>query len=135
MEQNLNLRPEKVENAIKLLYMAIGFSVWAIILQAIRMREYLTDAFSLFLLLINPFISLGLMAFLVYKIRQGRNWARITWLILMLLGLPFALIAVLAFDPMKSIITVGQTIIQIVATVFLFQKPSSEWFQAMKAGK
>jgi len=135
MDQNMHLRPEKIENAIKLLYMSIGFSVWAIILQSIRMQESLTDGYSLFFLLINPFISLGLIAFLVYKIKQGRNWARITWLVLMLLGLPSALIGVLAFEPMKSLIIIGQTIIQIVATVFLFQKTSSEWFQAMKAGK
>jgi hypothetical protein len=65
-------------------------------------------------------------------IERGRNWARITYLVLYLVGLPFFVLSLLA-TWRYSLIAAGsglvQTLLQTVALVLLFLRPSREWFR------
>jgi len=82
------------------------------------------------------FFVLGIMWFFIYMIGKGRNWARITFLVLFIIGIPFAILPLLqslAANPISGLLGIGQTVIQVIALVFLFQKPSSAWFKEMKA--
>lgn len=81
---------------------------------------------------------LGLICLLVYLISSGRNWARILFLVMMLLGVPLVLFGVMqqitdgiAID----VFGLGQTCVQALATALLFLTPSSAWFRAMKASR
>jgi hypothetical protein len=76
------------------------------------------------------------MTLILYGIGRGHNWARIIFLIVILLGAPFSLLCIIqnsgdsAFP--RSLLTMFQLEIQIVAMVLLFQSSSSEWFKTMK---
>ena len=71
-------------------------------------------------------------AYLVAMVEQGRNWARITYLVLFLLGLPFLAKAFYtngwqANIAMLSVIT--QTVLQAVALTLVFAPTSRRWFR------
>jgi hypothetical protein len=81
---------------------------------------------------------LGILWFFIHKIWKGRDWARITFLVLYIIGIPFAvftLLQPLMDRPFYGVLGIGQAVLQLVALVFLFQKSSSEWFKQMKVPK
>ena len=74
----------------------------------------------------------AILAALTVAVARGRNWARVTWLVLFLLGLPviFFVGDLLLREGAASVaILVGQTIAQFVALVLLFQPSSNAWFR------
>lgn len=73
-----------------------------------------------------------MMAWIVYKINQGRNWARITFLVIYLLG---AVISISLFSLVShslSLIEIGvffvQAALQITALIMLFSRDARPWF-------
>jgi TPR repeat protein len=85
------------------------------------------------------FLMFGFTWFFFHMIGKGRNWARITLLVGTIIGVPLYIFHLqsLAANPItgSGLLGIGQTVIQIIAVVFLFQKPSSVWFKDMKAQK
>ena len=69
----------------------------------------------------------GLLAFFIWKIGAGRNWARITVCALVVLGIPFCLSLLIA--PLDHFIEVVQTVLQLFAVYLLFTPPSNAWFK------
>jgi hypothetical protein len=131
MEQNQTARPPRVGTAVKLLYITLGIGVLRSIMDASMYAEMAPPAF---VKLITIFV-IGVMGFLIILIGKGRNWARITFLVFFIIGIPFAafpLMQSVGANPISGRIGVVQIIIQIVALVFLFQKLSSDWFRDMK---
>ena len=134
MEQNQEKesRPDKVSTAVKLLYLSIAIGV----VRSIFEIPTLTQTTSLSLVISVSVFTLAIMAFLIYMIGRGRNWARITFLVLFLIGLPFSVLPLLQSllaNPISGVLGLSQAVLQIIALVFLFQKPSSDWFKLMKA--
>ena len=131
MEQNQTTRPPRVGTAVKLLYITLGIGVLRSIMDASMYTEMASPAFVMLI----TFFVLGLMGFFIFMIGKGRNWARITFLVFFIIGIPFAafpLMQSVGANPISGRIGVVQIIIQIVALVFLFQKLSSDWFRDMK---
>lgn len=134
MEQNQVNRPDKVGTAVVLLYVTLGIGVLRSIMEASRLSAQASVGFVMFI----TSAVLGLMWFFIYMIGKGRNWARITFLVLFIIGIPFAVLPLLqslAANPLSGLLGIGQTVVQVIALVFLFQKPSSEWFRQMKASR
>lgn len=134
MDQSQTIRPEKVGTAVKLLYITLGIGVLRSIMEASMQAQMASPAFVMFI----TFFVLGIMWLFIYLIGKGRNWARITFLVLFIIGIPFSVLPLLqslAANPISGLLGIGQTVIQIIALVFLFQKPSSDWFREMKAKK
>jgi len=132
MDQNQNSRPANVGTAVKLLYITLGIGVVRSIMEASTTAKVASPGFVMFI----TFFVLGIMWFFIYMIGKGRNWARITFLVLFIIGIPFAILPLLqslAANPISGLLGIGQTVIQVIALVFLFQKPSSAWFKEMKA--
>jgi uncharacterized membrane protein len=76
--------------------------------------------------------SLGVVAALTAAVAKGLNWARVTLLVLFLLGLPliFFIRDLLLREGAASVaILFIQTIAQLVALVFLFLPDSNAWFR------
>ena len=122
-------RPEKVNQAVMLLHLTLGIAVVRTILERATM-----DADIGFVIFVSLF-TLGFLWFFIAMIARGKNWARITFLVLFVGGLPFAitpLLQSLAATPLSGLLGIAQTVLQIVALIFLFQKASSEWFKEMK---
>jgi len=138
-------RPKKVSTALKLLYLAFVLVIISSVLNISLfipslLQMGLDSAYSGFIIGVTIFIyvlSLGFLAFLIYKIRKGRNWARITFLVLSAIGIPFSIISVilsLTINPLSEvlILSIVEIILETTAIVLLFQKKSSEWFNSKK---
>jgi carboxyl-terminal processing protease len=140
-------KPKKVGIAVKLVYatLAVGAmrSIWEI---PARARQFETSwdtsplssqsliGFSILVML----LTLSFLGYLVYMIDKGRNWARITFLVLLIIGIPFSIIPLLlsfAYSPISGILSVAQVVAQTVAVILLFQKESSRWFLSAGANK
>jgi len=141
-------RPKKVSTALKLLYVAFVLSVINVILNIpIEERSLLQGGinygstftgFFIGTIIFVSICSLAFLAFLIYKIRKGRNWARITFLVISAIGIPFSIFSVIAsltINPFPEILSIIEIILEITAIVLLFQKKSSEWFNLMKKTK
>lgn len=129
-------RPNKISTAITLLWITIALSILHLILYYLGVIKIdsLNELSSSFILFTNLF-SLAFIAFLIYKIGKCRNWARITYLIFFIIGLPMSVpnsLPLWLTNPISGIIGIGGTILSIIALIFLFQKPSSNWFKSRK---
>ena len=134
MEQNQPTRPPRVGTAVKLLYITLGIGVLRVIMDPSMYAEYAELASPAFVTLITFFV-LGVMGFFIFMIGKGHNWARIAFLVLFIIGIPFAALPLMqsvGANPISGRIGIVQIIIQIVALVFLFQKLPSDWFREMK---
>ena len=70
-------------------------------------------------------------AFFIYKIFQGRNWARIIYLVFFLVGLVFSIPSFLGvFDVATGVKIYGfiAYLVQLVGLVLLFTAPGKLWF-------
>ncbi len=78
-------------------------------------------------------VVFGLVSLLVFKISAGRNWARIAFTVLYLLGIP-ACVGLfvnkqIMQSPIDSIVMLIQTALQGYAMYLVFTKPGNSWFQ------
>ena len=129
-------RPNKVSIAVTLLWISFAIGVFSSMIYFSNFVDLAkaSDFGSGFVIFVNLF-SFVFMAFLIYLIGEGKNWARITFLALFIIGIPLLIlptIQLLITRPILGIVVIGQTILQIITLVFLFQKPSSDWFKLMK---
>ena len=124
-------QPSKVATAVRVLYATLGIGIIRSILESSRHAEASSIGFVLFI----TFFVLGLMWFLIYMTGKGRNWARITFLVLFILGVPLSILPMiqsLTNEPISGVLGLVQIGMQVTALVFLFQGGSSVWFKAMK---
>jgi FtsH-binding integral membrane protein len=124
-------QPSKVATAVRVLYATLGIGIIRSILESSRHAEASSIGFVLFI----TFFVFGLMWFLIYMIGKGRNWARITFLVLFILGVPLSILPMiqsLTHEPISGVLGLVQIVMQVTALVFLFQGGSSVWFKAMK---
>jgi hypothetical protein len=89
-----------------------------------------------FILVVGVF-TLAFLGLNVVLIANGRNWARILFLVLFVAGLPMTPSALLQFDrdPTRVVLLLFQCSLQVVALVLLFLPPSNTWFRSLKAAR
>jgi hypothetical protein len=83
--------------------------------------------------LVITFATLLILFFLIRMIALRRKWARTTFLVLFLVGMLVSsavIIAMLKVNFVNGIIAVVQTLLQIIALIFLFSKRSNLWFNS-----
>jgi len=122
-------RPKKVRTAVTILYATLGIGIIRTILESSATAQMAGSAFMIFV----TAVVFAIMWLFIAMIARRKNWARITVLILFLLGLIFAI------EPMKQSFSVSalsgvlgmvQLVLQALALVFLFQREASTWFKA-----
>jgi hypothetical protein len=78
------------------------------------------------------FVIFGFEALIIAMIGLGRNWARITFLIMCLLGFVSVILLMHVMlrlnGPLSYLIVLAESILQYVALILLFQREASEWF-------
>jgi len=77
-------------------------------------------------------LTFAIMGLLIYKIGKGRNWARITWLVVLVLGIipyAFGLMELFNRSVLVGCLSVTQLVMQMVAIQYIFTKPGSYWFR------
>ncbi len=124
-------RHPKVAVAVKLLYVTLGIGIIRSIIEFSRQAEASSVGFVLFVM----FFVFGIMLFFIYMIGKGKNWARITFLVLFIIGVPLSILPMiqsLSHYPVSGVLGLLQVAMQAIALVLLFQSGSSAWFTAMK---
>jgi hypothetical protein len=122
------VRPASVTTAVTLMYTAFGIGIVRSALEFPSLTEEVSVGFVVTVwLLVSAF-----MLFLIRSIANGRNWARITFLVLFAIGLPIAiepLLHALQTNFVSGLLGVAQMAAQITALILLFQAASSSWFR------
>ena len=123
-------KPSKVRKGMILLYITLGIGFLRGFMEAPQLSQQIPTG-RIFFIMFFVFI---MMWFFIYMIGKGKNWARITFLVLFILGIPISVLPMyhsLITKPFSGILGIAQAIMQIVALVLLFQKSSSDWYKQM----
>jgi hypothetical protein len=121
-------RPTTVEIGVLILCVALAISL----VTSIVRLGHTTLPVSPTLVYSIVAIAFSVGAFVVYSIYSGRNWARLTYLALTLLGMfktvP-ALVATIDRTPFAGTLSAVVVAAQLVALALLFTGPSNAWFR------
>jgi hypothetical protein len=119
--------PKKIGHAVRLLYATLAIGVVRGVMEGSANSAAAGLVFTMFIAV----AVLGFMGWLIFMIGRRRNWARITFLVLFLLGSPAILLLVRSFaaNPVSGFLGFAQVVLQAAALVFLFQPESSAWFR------
>jgi hypothetical protein len=124
-------RPIEVTRAVQLF--SASFVIGGI-RTVFDLAQKLTGVYFLLALLVMV-VFLGIAFFLVSKIAAGRNWARIVFLVLFLIGLPLAIpgyLVELKTNLLHGSISILMALLQLIAMYLLFTKNSNLWFKTRK---
>ena len=131
MEAQVSTRPKEVRLGILCLWAALAVGL---INSATHIFRFGTPVP---LVILCPMFVLTFLfsAFFIYKISQGRSWARVTYLILLIFGIVYTIrgLAVeFSHDPVMAVISVVRVIVLLYAMYLLFSYPSDAWFESRK---
>jgi hypothetical protein len=128
----MSARPREVDWAIRLLWIMLAIALLASPLQ----WRLTTGVYGALGILVNDLFFFGINALLIWKISEGANWARITFLVLALFGIAvstaFAIGGGLSHFhiPVSIWVTSGLEILcQWSACVLLFSQAARYWFK------
>jgi hypothetical protein len=140
---NYGSRPPLVSWAVRLIYLILAIGIFN---TALMTPSFYSKGLLGFVVFVWLFIF-GWLWFLANRIGAGKNWARIVWLLNILISVPLALLtgadsqtflhnlgASLAVRQVNFFTGLVGNLLALVATVMLFRKPSREWYAKMKTG-
>jgi hypothetical protein len=133
IEPQSNVMPEEIRRAVGVLWLSVLLGVVA---SLVNWRLFDRSEDPVFSVVVQIF-TFGFMALLIWKISQGRNWARVTWLVFFVGGCLINVLFTLfsktyrvgvfgSFFP--AAVFVVQTAIQFYAIVLLFTAKGRTWF-------
>lgn len=127
MEQKENC-PTEIINSIKL--WVVNYLI-GLALTIFYWNDFFKIYGNITPLLVNQILISLIIALLLYKIYQGKNWARIIWLIALMIGLIFSFGSVLNSTFLPIILKI-HAFISILLNIFIFYvvfiSPSKSWF-------
>ena len=121
-------RPEQVTKAVGLLWLTLALGLIGSALQ----WQYLTSLSGVGFALYVQVVTFAVLAWLIHKLSRGRNWARITFLILFIIGLAPGLMqlsATMGRSPIAAVIGGLQFALQAWALYLTFSEPGRRWFR------
>ena len=131
-----NARPSNVVRFEQLMYLSLGIGA----VQSILQWGSLVDSAHAagrgigFILFIQAFVFAMEVLFIWLIARRRKNWARWVWLIIFILGIPFAppvLGRILrSSGPVVATLMCAQNLAQIVALYLVFTGSAREWFKS-----
>ena len=124
-------RPEKVSLAIKLLYLVVGVGILRTVMTVMRHADVRSPHF----LISIKVVLLAVSIFLIYQVGKGRNWARWSLMVILVINIPLTILP--AFEsysivPVYTLLGFLQIGLYIFALVLLFHAGSSKWFSMLK---
>jgi len=126
-------RPLEVLCAVQL-----GFASLVLALIAIPLRPVVIKPQLLGVVILAIVFGLLFTSFLLIMILRGQNWARLLFIILFFIGLPFAfpgILLTLQKTPISALVRLMQLSLQMMATILLLQQPARNWFKSVKLRK
>jgi len=124
---NHTKRPTEVVVATALLWGSLAIAIP----YALRRFSRYTDMESLGYAVCDGAVIFALQAWLIQKTWRGRNWARITMLILCVIGAAFlspVFLLVFRRPTFAGFVLVGQALMQAFALYLVFAEPGRRWF-------
>lgn len=94
--------------------------------------RYLKTLGAISTVVFNLVITIAVLSFLVWKVAIGKNWARIIFMVLSVLGLPFGLHFIRAQfgrEPAAGILRAIQVVVQITGWRLVFTALGKNWFK------
>jgi len=132
-DQTLAVTPNPaVARAIGLLWLALILWVVCVLLDA----DNLTRAYSSVLIAFTVILTVALYSFFIRKISEGKNWARIVFLVFFLqaaLSFIFTVPAEFRHSPALAILGVVGIGLQAVAFLWIFTDPGKQWFETQRS--
>jgi hypothetical protein len=122
------VKPSQVVLAVRLLW---GMLALGLMNSAVQWPK-LVEATPAEMIVAIQLVTFAIVGWLTIKISSGRNWARITYLVLFLIGLPgffLQMPAVLAYSMLAAVLSFVQLAAQGLALVLVFRKPGSDWYR------
>ncbi len=122
-------RPLVVTRAVQLLSASFILGAIRTVFDLAHKLSGASFALSLFF----AALFFGICFFFVAMITAGRNWARIVFLILLIIGLPFAMptyLTELRMNLLHGSVSIVVAILQIIGMVLMFTKNSNQWFKS-----
>jgi len=128
MLRHMATKPREVNWAIFLMWAALAIGP----IQEAMDWNHLKSLGSIQRLVIDGAVTLLLLSYFIWKVSQGRNWARITLLVVFLLGLPFYFFYVRAEVGRSAILatlSILQALMQGTGLFLTFIPPAKDWFK------
>ncbi|NEX64570.1 hypothetical protein [Noviherbaspirillum galbum] len=121
-------KPQSVVTAVHLLWAAFAIGLIRLLLDFLHLGTTSLTA-STYCILICTF---GLSGLLIFKVSGGRNWARITFLLVFVMGamqtLPTAL-EEFSISAVVGALFIAKNVFQAYGLFLLFTRPGSIWFR------
>jgi hypothetical protein len=124
-------RPKEVTRAVQ--FISASFIIGGI--RAVFDLAQKVSGASLFVAILVLVVFLGICFFFVGKIAAGSNWARIVFLVLLIIGVPLALpgyLQDLRTNLLHGSVSIIVAILQLIGICLLFTKKSNLWFKTRK---
>ena len=124
-------RPKETTSAIQFLYASLAIGL----IRAVFLLSQRASGAALILAALIVISVFALGFFLVWKISAGRNWARMILLVLVLINLPFAVLAnvsELKRSVLSGAFSILIEVILWIGTCLLFTRNSNLWFRRHK---
>jgi hypothetical protein len=121
-------KPQPVVTAVNLLWASLAVGLVKMLMDFSNLTAVAPAAFTNFILI----FTFALIGFLIFKISAGRNWARITFLVLFIIGVLPTLPIVLGEFSRSAVVgalSVAQIGLQVYALILLFTQPGNSWFR------
>ena len=126
--QSAAQKPRPIVTAVNLLWASLAVGLVKMLMDFSNLSTVAPAAFTNFILV----FTFALSGFLIFKISAGRNWARITFLVLFIIGVLPALPIVFGEFSRSAVVgalSVAQIGLQVYALFLLFTQPGSGWFR------
>lgn len=126
--QSAAQKPQPIVTAVNLLWVSLAVGLVKMLMDFSNLSGMAAAAFTNFILI----FTFALIAFLIFKISAGRNWARITFLVMFIIGVLPTLPIVLGEFSRSAVVgalSAAQIGLQVYALFLLFTQPGSSWFR------
>jgi hypothetical protein len=125
-------RPRAVVHAVWLLWASLAVGLVELALSMNPLREPAEVLPEAHMTVFGVFTSIALIGtvylWLVHHVRKGRNWARITVLVLVVLGVLESLTSHRALQPIPFMLNLLEILLDVAALALLFSGPGAQWF-------
>ena len=125
-------KPQPVTTAVKLLWTSFALGLIKLPMDLSSLNSAAPTPYVYFVMFFT-FIVIG---YLIYRISAGENWARITFLAMLIIGLLPSLPQIsgeFSRAPLSATLLLTQIGLQAYALILLFTQPGSGWFNKAKA--
>lgn len=128
-------RPKEVTRAVRLLWVSLVLSIAGLFMQPTRAASHEEQVVVTTTLVVGGVIGFGLWGWVLLKIGAGRNWARIVFIVLTIIGLaitPFVMpysLSVYRTQPLSGVSAAANAILELAALYLLLTAPARAWFK------